>query len=129
MKKIMMMMLLTLLPINAAVAGFNFTSYSTQKTTSWCQPVGEFCNVDRECCSGTCDRAMNSCVNLYCSEVGEPCSFDDDCCSTTCNLNSGRCEYHDTPEPPQCQFEYAPCQDDIQCCSGFCHERGFCQGK
>lgn len=92
------------------------TGYSTGLTG------GSFCNYDREC-PGTEVCSSLRC----CEPLGEDCSSDADCCSgncygTTCSsvvMVSRKAIY----SSPACTVNYGSCRDDSNCCSHNCESR------
>ena len=48
-----------------------------------CQPKGDWCEADEDCCSGTCDKPNSRCSSsINCLDEGEPCSSLLGCCGT-----------------------------------------------
>src|SRR5918997_3574135 len=78
-----------------------------------CLPGGGFCNLDSQCCSGSCDIFAFKCN--ACQSSGNPCAFDSQCCSGTCLEET--CT--------GCRPLGAPCIRGSQCCSGTCSGIGF----
>jgi hypothetical protein len=85
------------------------------------------CNVNSDCCSGYCYGGLagdggstGTCYPLcsYAAGAGESCSVAGDCCSYSCSADP------DAGTPGTCQLSCTPpgqyCQDDVQCCVGFC---------
>lgn len=82
----------------------------------FCQPSGEICSVDSECCN-------NDCFLGTCS----PCGLDDDWCPANCNFeNDGDClcGNGDIDVGENC----LTCEEDVVCGIGeYCDTTGVCQ--
>lgn len=86
-----------------------------------CAAPGGMCNVDGDCCVGTCDAASKSCVltagggaggtGAGCLANGAACTSSVQCCGLSCV--SGSCA-------GVCTQDGQACTSDAQCCGGNC---------
>jgi hypothetical protein len=119
--------------VSSPSMAFELNDYSlssaakNSRQKEFCQLPGDFCQVDRDCCSGKCDATgMNHCVATRCAPEGKRCYQNSDCCSYECDFRTNRClgaNPTPTPPAPQCLPAWESCEFDRDCCSDRCGHR------
>ncbi len=79
-----------------------------------CRGFGVLCELDTECCSGSCDLSNNTCASTIgaCKDPGGTCDGPTDCCSFHCV--NGSCS------DQACISDNQACTADVECCGGKC---------
>jgi hypothetical protein len=83
-----------------------------------CRPTGTICQVDGDCCNGTC-AARGGRVKVCsgaCAADGQSCTSGADCCGGVCSGATPKC----STGAAQCKLLGEPCVAGTACCSGQC---------
>jgi hypothetical protein len=87
-------------------------------TETCCEPNGSQCNMNSDCCNGSCNGVDIAPVAICCNLSPLPCANDNDCCAGICNADAGRC-----CTPSGSVFS---CASNADCCTGNCGAGNLC---
>ena len=83
-----------------------------------CRPRTAPCNLDGECCSGTCSASGDArACGGACGAEGAACTAASDCCSGACSASPGVCV---AAASAACGVLGDACSAGDRCCSGVC---------